>query len=203
MATIDLIKAAFRAAEEGDAEGLATMLDGTSQLLLSTMWGRKTLLTLAAARNQVCVLRLLLERGAPIDATNDDGRTALQCAVIHGHEDVVAHLLDAGADPTKRDLSTCTVLIRAAEYGHLAVVKLLLRHVDRCGVNVRTEQGQTALWWACRFGHVEVVQALLLAGADHTIASKFPLTPREIARKSKQQQCVAAIEVRAMWALHT
>ncbi len=49
------------------------------------------------------VIRLLLERGAPIDATDNRGRTALIIAAQRGDADVVSLLLDRGADSIRRD----------------------------------------------------------------------------------------------------
>jgi len=48
-------------------------------------------------------LRLLLERGADINAATRAGQTALVVAVINGHTEVVKLLLDNKADPMVMD----------------------------------------------------------------------------------------------------
>ena len=55
------------------------------------------------AAEGVATTRLLLERGAPLDARDDRGMTALMIAAERGHPRVVDLLLEAGADPTLRD----------------------------------------------------------------------------------------------------
>lgn len=51
------------------------------------------------------VARILLDRGADVNATDAAGRTALMYAVIRGDADVVEVLLAAGADPNVRSKS--------------------------------------------------------------------------------------------------
>ena len=55
------------------------------------------------ARAAVEVVELLLGAGAPIDATDNRGRTALMIAAELGHATIVQVLLDRGADRTVAD----------------------------------------------------------------------------------------------------
>ena len=57
----------------------------------------------AAAGNSLSVLKLLLTRGAAVDARAPNGRTPLMMAVLHASEEVAEALLAAGADPRARD----------------------------------------------------------------------------------------------------
>ena len=49
------------------------------------------------------VVTLLLDHGAPLDATDDRGRTALMTAAELGHAEMVALLVRLGADQSARD----------------------------------------------------------------------------------------------------
>ncbi|KAF8497808.1 ankyrin repeat protein [Russula emetica] len=71
------------------------------------------------------VLRLLLERGADINAQNRGGRTPLHFASITGKLEAVRLLLKHGADVEAKDNDRMTALQEAAEEGHDEVVKLL------------------------------------------------------------------------------
>jgi arginine deiminase len=79
-------------------------------------------------------------------------------AAQHGHADVVAVLLDAGADVHAWE---DVALVLAAENGHADVVALLLD----AGANVHAESDE-ALRAAAEKGHADVVALLLDAGAD-------------------------------------
>jgi ankyrin repeat protein len=49
-------------------------------------------------------LKILLEEGkSPVNATDNDGLTALHHAISEGHGDAAILLLKAGADPEKKD----------------------------------------------------------------------------------------------------
>jgi ankyrin repeat protein len=78
----------------------------------------------AAAGGNVEVVRLLLKRGAAVDARNGlTGATALMMAVEMGKGEAVKALLQAGADRGLKDDAGRGVLDRAAGNGEM--VKLL------------------------------------------------------------------------------
>jgi ankyrin repeat protein len=95
--------------------------------------------------------------------------TALHFAAIGGHEEVVAYLLENGAQVEQQDGHGYTPLMYASEGGHLRVVLLLLEHMGEQvqGLEVTDERdyGRTALHLAVARGHDEVVIALLRHGA--------------------------------------
>jgi hypothetical protein len=115
-------------------------------------------------------------------------------AAAAGHDEVVSILLGCGADPGEKDVSGFTPLINASRNGHLGVARQLFQ-VGGHGLNDRNNEGCTALWGACLLGQVEILRALLLAGADHTIATNRRQTPRQIAEERGSTECVALLEV--------
>ena len=105
-------------------------------------------------------VKILLNRGADIDARNYFGSSGLLVAAMQGNEyiEVIEILLDRGADINARDNDGYTPLIWAGEYGNIEVFKLLLaRGAD---INVRDEEGRTALMIAAERGRKEVVEVL-------------------------------------------
>jgi len=117
----------------------------------------KDALTWAAEGGHEAVVRLLLEKGADIEAKDEFEETALIKAAEYGYEAIVRLLLEKGADIEAKDKCGRTALIRVAWYRE-AVVRLLLEK----GVNVKAKDhsGETALIKADKFGCKAVVRLL-------------------------------------------
>lgn len=65
----------------------------------------RTPLTLAAGSGNAAVVARLISAGAKVDAQDREGDTALMAAVGHYHTECVRLLLEAGADPSKKNKS--------------------------------------------------------------------------------------------------
>jgi ankyrin repeat protein/GNAT superfamily N-acetyltransferase len=85
----DAVAAARRAVEHRDAARLLRTSEADA-------------LARAAARGQRAAVEVLLDLGVPVDARGPAGETALLAAREYGHADVVALLLERGADPRKQ-----------------------------------------------------------------------------------------------------
>ncbi|KAI9148801.1 ankyrin repeat [Paramyrothecium foliicola] len=118
----------------------------------------------AAKTGHEAIAKLLLERGADVEAKNGSNVTPLWMAVEEGHEAVVKVLLDGGADPNARDINRRILLLRAARCGQEPVVKLLLE--KGANIDASDKHGQTALRLAIKGSHEKVVKTLLENGAD-------------------------------------
>jgi ankyrin repeat protein len=106
----------------------------------------------------------ILDQGADIEQSMEDGKTGLMLAAASGHESVVKLLLDRGAKLDERSWDRKTVLMLAAASGHESVVKLLLDR--RAKLDERNwGNGETALMLAAANGHESVVKLLLDSGA--------------------------------------
>lgn len=108
------------------------------------------MLNMAASNGEVERVRNLVTGPAKefidVDATDMEGTPPLIYASCFGHQEVVAALLDAGADVDKRDKNQWTALMWAlidATSKHKAIAKLLLDH----GANpdVKSSSGRSAL----------------------------------------------------------
>jgi ankyrin repeat protein len=123
-----------------------------------------TALQVAASEGHEGVVKLLLHKGADVNAQGGDYGNALEAASWPGHEAVVKLLLDAGADFNAQGGDYGNALQMASYKGHDAVVKLLLD----AGADVNAQGGyygnalQTASWG----GHEAVVRLLLNKDAD-------------------------------------
>jgi ankyrin repeat protein len=130
-----------------------------------------TALLLAAEKGYSSVARVLLDRGANIEAKCDcpswdgGGWTALMIAIKLGHNEVMQLLLDKGANVNAKNHNTGeTALITAAGHDASTTVTALL---DKgAEVNAKTVEGETALIAAAGRAASTTVTALLDKGAE-------------------------------------
>jgi hypothetical protein len=118
-------------------------------------------------RNEAMV-RLLLDRGAPVSRVYKDGSSALQAAVTCSDGEtvcgrVVELLLAHGADANRRFPDGTTPLFAAAEAGNGRVIRALLDHGARLETRVLRE---TALNAAERQGNTLAARILAAHGAQ-------------------------------------
>jgi len=119
---------------------------------------------LMAAIDYPAVIQLLLERGAQVNATDNDGWTALLSAAAHGRLESMQVLVRAGADVNRANTtSRYTPLMACARSGHLECARLLT--ASGVDLNARNAEGHTALWMAAQFEHPEVAKLLRSVGA--------------------------------------
>ncbi|MXZ75076.1 MAG: sigma-70 family RNA polymerase sigma factor [Gemmatimonadetes bacterium] len=89
-------------------------------------WHGVTYLHKLAAIGDVAKSALLLDRGASIEAVDDEWRsTPLGWAARWGHRDLAVFLLERGADPRGGGAEWATPLARAEKAGHPDIVELL------------------------------------------------------------------------------
>ena len=111
-------------------------------------------------------VRTLLQKGADVNAAQNDGMTALHWAAERGDAHVAEMVLTAGANPKAvTRIGAYTPLHIATRQGNAAVVKMMLdKGVD---VNIKTtNSGATPLHMAAAAGNVEIINALLDRKAD-------------------------------------
>ena len=129
-----------------------------------------TPLMLAAYTGRANVSRLLLDRGAALEARNIGEGTALYACCQEGHRRVARLLLDRGAVVDSAATFGRTPLYAACEEAHLDIAELLL---DRgAAANARLHSGDTPLMVASQRADIELAKLLISFGADaNAIAS--------------------------------
>jgi uncharacterized protein len=73
------------------------------------------------------IVLALIERGADLNAPNDEGEPPLHCAMSHFETGVALALIEAGADLETLDLTGHSPLARAVCMGHAKLTEELLR----------------------------------------------------------------------------
>ncbi|MCF7688533.1 MAG: ankyrin repeat domain-containing protein [Cephaloticoccus sp.] len=146
-----------------------------------------TLLMQATHRNDVELARQLIADGSDVNARDALQDTPFLYAGAEGRLEILKLTLAHGADLASVNRFGGTALIPAAEKGHLGnVIELLKTDID---INHVNNLGWTALYEAVmrpRQGsetYRAIVQALLDAGADETIADKQGRTPAQRAHE--------------------
>lgn len=154
------------AAMKGNSEVIKYLLeeDNADPNIQVPRYNGLTALMFAARKGNISSVEALLKGGALPDIQDNFGRTALTVAASEGFSNVVRALLKGDADP---DLQTqkekYTALIMAATLGHLNAVQELVKYAN---LDLQNSKGQTALFNAVYCGHVEIVRALVQAGAN-------------------------------------
>ena len=135
----------------------------------------------AAENGHLECVKVLLEKGADVDAVNKYGRTPLHVAAFQGHLESVKLLLAANANPNAADKYGITPLHATAFKGHVEIVKMLL--AAGANVNAAKEDGWTPLLVAAHNGHVECVMMLIGSGANPFVKDEEGDTALDLAKQ--------------------
>ena len=148
----------------GDLEMMKLYLAQGADVNKANAVGEQALMH-AAWRGNLAAVDLLLASGARVD--NAPMRwSALHYAAFAGHREVMARLLERGADINARSTNGSSVLMMAVYEGHEALVQeLLARGADR---GVKNDRGDGALEWAFKFQRLGIAR---LVAAQDTFAA--------------------------------
>ncbi|WP_157431603.1 ankyrin repeat domain-containing protein [Actinomadura hibisca] len=121
----------------------------------------------AAAQGDAARVRDALQAGAPIEARDGQGRTALLLTAAADHVEAATVLVKAGADPDAQDRQRDSPFLVTGVTGSVAMLKALLP--ARPDLTLTNRYGGVALIPACERGHVDYVREVLRTGiaVDH------------------------------------
>jgi hypothetical protein len=153
--------------EKGMTSSVMRMLEMKSIDVEARTGGKEdgmTCLEIAASNGYFDICRLLIDKGADIQAKSSGGWTPLHSAAGQGgHIEIVRLLCDRGADIEARDNGGWRPLHYAAIYGHISIVKELIE-VRNADINARTNSGRTALRLARDNGKSDIAAYLVSRG---------------------------------------
>ena len=149
------------ASRQGHADMVTMLLERKASVARQTPAG-DTALLMASLGGHLDVVKLLVEAGAPVQGGK--GWQPIHYAAFNGANDVVAYLLDHGADKDAiAPANEFTPLMLAVRNGHGDTAQLLLsRGSDLAHKN---HAGDTALTIAERKGDTGIIAILKKAGA--------------------------------------
>lgn len=189
-------QAMIHAAAAGDADAVARFL-GIGVPVDSRDSSGRTALLAAVQGNHIETARILIQSGANVNAKDSISDSPYLLAGARGHLEILEMTLAHGADLSSTNRYGGTALIPACHYGHVEVVYRLLK--TAIDINHVNNLGWTALLEAVILGdggpaYIEIVDALLAAGARRDIADRQGVTPLEHAKRRGFAPIVALLQ---------
>nr|CAD2147333.1 unnamed protein product [Meloidogyne enterolobii] len=157
---------ARQAAQFGDVNKLLSLLDSCSVSPNSVDQDDCSLLHWAAINNRIEAAKLLLQRGANVNAVGGVlASTPLHWAARHGHARMVAVLVRNGADWTIRDVEGFTALHVAVQFGCIPVAAYLIA-MGQSPDELDTTRMTPSIWAAYKACSKDSLRMLAKLGAD-------------------------------------
>ncbi len=135
----------------------------------------------AMEKGDTGLARLLIEKGADLNARDNHQQTPLHWAAKKGHTDTVRLLIENGVDLDAKDNYQWTPLHLAAMKGHTDIARLLIEKLIEQGkaaeVNAKDNYQRTPLHWAAMKGHTDIARLLIENGVDLDAKDNYQWTP--------------------------
>lgn len=154
-----------------------------SSIVNSKLFGSAvTALSVATQSEHPKVVKMLIDYGADVKLTKDNGATALYIAAEIGNLEITKIFLDKRVDPNLVMNDGSNSLHAAANGGYTEVVKLLIGHHAK--VNSIDNFKCTPLYYSAKNGHKDVVSVLLKHKADPNLDDDMGLSPLLLATQN-------------------
>jgi uncharacterized protein len=147
-----------------------------------------TPLIVAALQGEAEIVSFLAPRIVAIDRSNQ-GETALGMAVTQDSMEMMAVLLEVGANPNTRLPDGKTALMKAGDRGNIEMMEKLIN--AGADVNLQDDYGATALMWSCHRGYLDAVKVLLICNdLDLSIKNQGGYTALKLAERNQYPEVV-------------
>ena len=135
-------------------------------------------------------VKLLLSRGADINASTYEGVTALMYASNNGNLEILSYLIENGAELNRQPINGISALMAAAQGNYFDAAELLITH----GANpdIRDIYGVTAVHYAAAYNFYEMTDMLIFYGADPEVSDYEGNTPLLTA---SYNNCFEAVDI--------
>ena len=153
------------ASQRGDYDRVRELLEKNSALVdqKDSSWGR-TPLHWAAHGGHFDVIRLLVKKGADVNAADNSGGTALHAVASRGHMEAAKYLIGEEADINPIDASGRTPLACAVTGSHQGLVEWLVSR--GAFVPIGGEEGRRLFHAAASRGDRPLVEWMVARGVD-------------------------------------
>jgi len=164
------------------------LIGAGAEVNLQNYWGQTPLHSSAGKWGDRDIVKLLVKKGADINAVGENGYTVLMEAARRGHQEVVEFLVEKGADVNAIDSHGRTALIEAAVYGTQEMVGFLVE--KGANVNATGRDGWTALMEVAPYGNYKMGKFLVEKGANINAIATHGNTALAAAARSGNQAMV-------------
>ena len=154
-------------------------------------YDRRTPLHVAASEGHMKLVDFLVKQHANVNRSDRWGGSPLDDAHRHQHKEVVNFLRKYGATTGSADRTSN--LITAAANGDLDEVNMLVQ-LGNVDINVGDYDKRTPLHLACGEGHMSIVQALVMSGANVNAEDRWGGTPLDDAVRCGQKAIITLLK---------
>jgi ankyrin repeat protein len=179
-------------AQAGDSELCFELLNAGADVNLSNENGGTPLMHAAVGGN-LEIVELMLARGAAVNDQAVNGWSAITLATAKGFSAIVETLLSAGANPNLTDIFGWSPLMHAVEQNRAELVTILLAQGE-LEINVRNNDGVTALHRAAALGYQDIARSLVRAGARADLQDRSGRTALDYARQAGNEKIAKELE---------
>jgi len=144
-------------------------------------------------------LKKLIEKGANVDYSDEDGRSILMHAILAENSDleIIKILVESGADINYQEQigQKWSVLHFAVREGNVEIVNFLLGNND-IEIDPQDSFGNTPLWRAVMSfkGNTEIIEKLVEKGADKNKPNKEGVSPVTLAKTIGSESLLKSLE---------
>ena len=159
--------------KSGDSERLRQRIDDTSSSFdinnIPSRSASMSLLMIASELGDLESVKVLIEKHANINKSNNENKTALHYACTSDNTELIGYLIDHYVAINDQVLMDCFIMY-ILRHTHIdpypTVLLTLIDHIKDINCIIINNQFQTFIQAACHFGHNDVVNAVLAMGAD-------------------------------------
>jgi ankyrin repeat protein len=169
-------------------EILKLVIKGTTAIINQANDKGVTPILWATCKDDLEMVKTLIEHGADIHKADNEGVTPILCAAYNNNLEMVKTLIEHRADIHKADDEGVTPILCAAYKGNLEIVQLLIEH--GADINQADDEGITPILCAAYNNNIKMVQLLIEHGADINQADDEGDTPILIATDKNNPEIV-------------
>ena len=149
---------------------------------------KSTPIWIAALKNHIEVVELLVNSTDNPNAPRNDGTTPISFAAQENHIEILKLLMKSTNNPNAPKNDGTTPIYIAAQKNHIEIVKLLMKSTDN--PNAPCNDGTTPIFIAAKKNHIEIVKLLMKSTDNPNAPRNDGTTPISIAAQKNNLEIV-------------